>query len=70
MNETKKLQKEENSKTIEFLLGVEPEERASMVRSAIELIELQIKKSKTKEEKKTYKSFLRELHKVRKGTLN
>ena len=57
-------------KTIEFLLGVEPEERASMVRSAIELIELQIKKSKTKEEKKTYKSFLRELHKVRKGTLN
>ena len=70
MNETKELQKEENSKTIEFLLGVAPEERASMVRSAIELVEFQIKKSKTKEEKKTYKSFLRELHKVRKGTLN
>jgi hypothetical protein len=70
MNEIRKLQEEENSRTIEFLLSVEPEERASMVRSAIELVELQIKKSKTEEDKKTFKSFLRQLHKVRKGTLN
>lgn len=70
MKETKKRQEEENWNSIDFLMEQEPTMRALMIREAIELIELQIKKAKTKEEKKTYKSFLRELNKVKKGTLN
>tara|TARA_R110002012_G_scaffold1009_2_gene4232 strand:+ start:554 stop:766 length:213 start_codon:yes stop_codon:yes gene_type:complete len=70
MNETKKLQKEENSRTIEFLLSVEPELRGVVVHVGIRFIEDLIKLSETEENKKFYKSFLRELHKVRKGTLN
>jgi len=70
MNEIKKRQEEESWSSIEFLMEQEPTIRALMLKEAIELVELQIKKAKTKEEKKTYKSFLRELHKVRKGTLN